>query len=56
MRRLIVNADGFGLTNGINKAIFEVLERGFVRSVSINSTFKAVDDVNVTNFTFVERP
>jgi predicted glycoside hydrolase/deacetylase ChbG (UPF0249 family) len=54
MRRLIVNADGFGLTNGINKAIFEVLERGFVRSVSINSTFKAVDDVKQLQQNFPE--
>ena len=33
MKKLIVNADGFGFTFGNNKAIFEILPRGFVKSV-----------------------
>ena len=42
MKRLIVNADGFGFTFGNNRAILEVLEHGFVRSVSVNVTWPAV--------------
>jgi len=44
-KRLIVNADGFGFTYGNNRAIFEVLEKGFVRSVSANVTWPAVEQV-----------
>jgi len=45
MRRLIVNADGFGFTFGNNRAILEVLEHGFIRSVSVNVTWPAVREV-----------
>lgn len=44
-RRLIVNADGFGMTRGVNRAIVEVCQAGFVRSVSVNTTFPAFDEV-----------
>jgi len=47
MKRLIVNADGFGFTFGNNRAILEVLEHGFIRSVSVNVTFEAVKEVPV---------
>lgn len=55
MRTLILNADGFGFTFGNNRAILEVLERGFVRSVSVNVTWPAVDEVQtlVRNFPHV---
>lgn len=45
MRRLIVNADGFGFTFGNNRAILEVLRHGFIRSVSVNVTWPAVKEV-----------
>jgi len=45
MKQLIVNADGFGFTYGNNRAIFEVLEKGFIRSVSVNATWPAVEQV-----------
>ena len=35
MRRLIVNADDFGLTSGINRAIVEAHERGIVTSATL---------------------
>jgi len=47
VKRLIVNADGFGFTFGNNRAILEVLEHGFVRSVSVNVTWPAVKEVSV---------
>jgi len=55
MRQLIVNADGFGFTFGNNRAILEVLEHGFIRSVSVNVTWPAVKDVEtlVRNFPHV---
>ena len=45
MKQLIVNADGFGFTYGNNKGIFETLEKGFIRSVSVNMTWPAVAEV-----------
>ncbi len=47
MRKLIVNADGFGFTFGNNRAILEVLEHGFIRSVSVNVTWPAVAEISV---------
>lgn len=44
-RRLIVNADGFGFTPGNNRAIFETLAAGVVRSISVNANFPAVEEV-----------
>jgi predicted glycoside hydrolase/deacetylase ChbG (UPF0249 family) len=45
MKRLIVNADGFGFTFGNNRAIMEALPHGFIRSASINVTWPAVKDI-----------
>ena len=45
MKRLIVNADGFGFTYGNNRAIFELLPYRFIRSVSVNVTWPAVEEV-----------
>ena len=47
MKKLIVNADGFGFTFGNNKAIFEILPRGFVKSVSVNVTWEAVKETPI---------
>jgi len=44
-RRLIVNADGFGFTAGNNRAIFETLRAGVVRSISVNANFPFVAEV-----------
>jgi predicted glycoside hydrolase/deacetylase ChbG (UPF0249 family) len=39
MRRLIVNADGYGFTAGITRAIEECIAFGTVRSISVNVNF-----------------
>jgi predicted glycoside hydrolase/deacetylase ChbG (UPF0249 family) len=44
-RRLIVNADGFGFTKGINKGIIESIENGVVSSISCNVNFPYIKDV-----------
>jgi len=45
MRHLIINADGYGLTAGINRAIEECIEFGTVRSLSANVNFKHANGV-----------
>ena len=44
MRRLIVNADDFGLTAGVNRAIAEAHQRGIVTSSTLMATGAACDD------------
>lgn len=44
-RRLIVSADGFGLSPGVNRGIEEVCAAGFVRSVSVNANGEAIGDL-----------
>lgn len=44
MRRLIVNADDFGFTTGINRAIVEAHTRGIVTSSTLMATGRAFDD------------
>jgi len=39
MRRLIINADGYGFTSGTTRAIEECVDFGTVRSVSVNVNF-----------------
>ena len=43
-RYLIVNADDFGLTNGINRGIIEAHERGIVTSASLMVRYPAATD------------
>lgn len=43
MRRLIINADDFGLTNGINRAIVEAHARGIVTSATLMANGAALD-------------
>ena len=47
LRRLIINADDFGLTSGVNRAIFEAHRRGIVTSATLmansNSFNEAID-------------
>ncbi len=44
MRRLIVNADDFGLTPGINRAIIQAHERGIVTSTTLMANGGAFED------------
>ena len=43
MRYLIINADGYGFTAGISRAIEECIDFGTVRSLSANVNFKHAD-------------
>jgi len=44
VRRLIINADDFGLTAGVNRAIVEAHERGVVSSATLMANGSAFDD------------
>ena len=44
MRRLIVNADDFGWSRGVNRGIIECFQKGIVNSTSILATGSAFDD------------
>ena len=44
-RSIIVNADGFGFTPGVNRGILETLKFGIVKSVSCNANFDAIEDL-----------
>jgi chitin disaccharide deacetylase len=44
VRRLIINADDFGLTRGVNRAIFEAHKRGVVTSTTLMANSQAFDD------------
>jgi chitin disaccharide deacetylase len=44
VRRLIVNADDFGLTSGVNRAIAEAQERGIVTSATLMANSGAFDE------------
>jgi chitin disaccharide deacetylase len=46
VRRLIINADDFGLTLGVNRAILEAHERGVVTSATMMANAPAVDDAS----------
>lgn len=46
MRRLIVNADDFGLTHGVNRAIMETHCRGIVTSATLMANGQAFDDAS----------
>ena len=44
MRRIIVNADDFGLTLGVNRAIFELNQDGILTSATLMANAAATDD------------
>ena len=44
MRRFIVNADDFGMTPGINRAIVEAHQQGIVTSATLMANARAFDD------------
>jgi chitin disaccharide deacetylase len=45
-RRLIVNADGFGFTPGVNRGIEEAVEQGVVYSTSCVVNFPAIEELS----------
>jgi hopanoid biosynthesis associated protein HpnK len=47
VRRLIINADDFGLTAGVNRAIVEAHERGVVTSATLMANGQAFDEAVV---------
>ena len=44
MRRLIINADDFGLASGVNRGIVEAHERGIVTSTTLMANSRAFDE------------
>ena len=46
--RVIINADDFGITKGVNEAIFELVDAGIVTSTSVMSNMP--DYVDVVKF------
>ena len=44
MRRLIINADDFGLTSGVNRAIVEAQDHGIVTSATLMANAGAFDE------------
>ena len=48
MRRLIINADDFGLTLGVNRAIVEAHQRGVITSATIMANAQAVEDATMS--------
>jgi len=44
VRRLIVNADDFGVTPGVNRAIIEASQHGIITSATMMATGRAFDD------------
>jgi predicted glycoside hydrolase/deacetylase ChbG (UPF0249 family) len=44
VRRLIVNADDFGVTPGVNRAILEASQRGIVTSATMMASARAFED------------
>lgn len=42
---LIINADGYGFTRGINRGIEEAVARGVITSISVNANFAAAEDL-----------
>lgn len=45
MKRLIINADGFGFTYSVNRGIMEAIRSGIVTSVSCNTNFPAIEEL-----------
>ena len=44
-KRLIVNADGFGFTPGVNRGIRDAVRDGIVTSISCNANFPFIDEL-----------
>jgi len=55
VRRLIVNADDFGMTRGINRAIAEASANGIVTSTTLMATARAFDDAITSTTTLDAR-
>ena len=52
VKKLIINADGFGFTFGNNRAIFEAAPKGSISSISVNTNFPAVKELPIFNQQF----
>jgi len=46
-KNLIINADGYGFTSGINRGIEETVEHGVVTSISVNANCEAASELAV---------
>ncbi len=46
-KKLIINADGFGFTQGNNDAIFEVAKAKTITSISVNTNFDYITDLPI---------
>jgi predicted glycoside hydrolase/deacetylase ChbG (UPF0249 family) len=55
VRRLIVNADDFGLTAGVNRAIVEAQEQGIVTSTTLMANSQAFEEAATLARTLAER-
>lgn len=55
MRRLIINADDFGLTSGVNRAIVEAQEHGIVTSATLMANASAFDEATGMARSIAER-
>jgi len=44
-KTIIVNADGFGFTPGVNRGIIETIEKGIVRSTSALANMPAIEEI-----------
>ena len=55
MRRLIVNADDFGVTPGVNRAIVEANQQGIVTSATLMANSKAFDGAVESAGTLAQR-
>lgn len=51
-RKLIINADGFGFTKGINRGIVETVKCGLVQSTSALANFPAIDELEAFHNAF----
>jgi len=54
-KQLIINADGFGFTSGVNKGIYESIVNGIVTSISCVVNFPFIKDVSKFRKEFEER-
>lgn len=49
-KRLIVNADGYGFTPGVNRGIIDTFKNGFIKSTSCTPNFGNLDEIsNIAN-------
>ena len=52
-KKLIINADGFGFTTGVNRGIIKTVEEGVVRSTSALANMPAIEEVKTFKIDFL---